>query len=607
MTEVATATHHRAPPAPGGLTHRQILTIMSGLMLGMFLAALDQTIVATAIRTIADDLHGLSVQAWATTAYLITSTITTPLYGKLSDLYGRKKFFLTAITLFLIGSALSGASQSMYQLAGFRALQGLGAGGLFSLALAIMGDIVPPRERARYQGYFLAVFGTSSVLGPVIGGFLAGRGHILSVTGWRWVFLVNVPIGLVALVVVSKVLNLPHRRRDHRIDWLGAVALTFGIVPLLVVAEQGRTWGWTSGRAVVSYAIGAVGLVAFYLAERRIGDDALIPLRFFRNSVFAVTSMINLVVGMGMFGGIVSLPLYLQIVKGATPTKAGLLLLPLTGGIMTASVFSGQLISRTGRYKPYPILGAGLMVIGLWMFHTVGASTPLWQTSIIMAVFGFGLGNLMQPIILAVQNAVPPQDMGMATSTATFFRQMGGTLGTAVFLSVLFGTVGDKIATAFRAIAPTTAFQQALHDPAVLANPANRPVVAAIAHAQAGGGAGLTSGTGALSDSSFIQLLDPRLARPFLVGFSNAMDLVFLVGTGVMVVGLVLVLFLKEIPLRTQSGIELQRAEALAASQPTDVLPSGDALDSVSADGQPPASPDGVAVAPARGRHRHRA
>lgn len=605
MTQVATATHHRAHPAPGGLTHRQILTIMSGLMLGMFLAALDQTIVATAIRTIADDLHGLSVQAWATTAYLITSTITTPLYGKLSDLYGRKKFFLTAITLFLIGSALSGASHSMYQLAGFRALQGLGAGGLFSLALAIMGDIVPPRERARYQGYFLAVFGTSSVLGPVIGGFLAGHGVILGVTGWRWVFLVNVPIGLVALVVVSKVLNLPHRRRDHRIDWLGAVALTVGIVPLLVVAEQGRTWGWTSGRALVSYAIGAVGLAAFYLAERQVGDDALIPLRFFRNSVFSVTSMINVVVGMGMFGGIVSLPLYLQIVKGATPTKAGLLLLPLTGGIMTASVFSGQLISRTGRYKPYPILGAGLMVVGLWMFHTVGASTPLWQTSIIMAVFGFGLGNLMQPIILAVQNAVPPQDMGMATSTATFFRQMGGTLGTAVFLSVLFGTVGDKIATAFRAIAPTPAFQQALHDPAVLANPANRPVVAAIAHAQAGGGAGLTSGTGALSDSSFIQLLDPRLARPFLVGFSNAMDLVFLVGAGVMVVGFVLVLFLKEIPLRTQSGIELQRAEALAASQPTDVLPSGDALDSVSADGQPSASPE--RVAPERGRHRHRA
>src|SRR5690242_9224554 len=277
-------------PRPAQLSHRQILVILSGLLLGMFLAALDQTIVGTSIRTIADDLNGLSLQAWATTAYLITATITTPLYGKLSDLYGRKPFFLTAIVLFLIGSALSAASRSMYELAGFRAVQGLGAGGLFSLALAILGDIVSPRERARYQGYFLAVFGTSSVLGPVIGGFFAGQASLLGVSGWRWVFLVNVPIGIAALVVVSRTLHLHHTRLDHRIDWWGAVTLSVGLVPLLLVAEQGRDWGWGSGRSIACYVVGAVGVVAFLLVERMMKDEALLPLTLFQNRTVAVAS-----------------------------------------------------------------------------------------------------------------------------------------------------------------------------------------------------------------------------------------------------------------------------------------------------------------------------
>jgi len=241
-------------------THREILTILGGLMIGMFLAALDQTIVATAIRTIADDLDGLSLQAWATTAYLITGTISTPLYGKLSDLYGRKPLFLTAIGIFLVGSLACSFATSMYQLAAFRALQGLGAGGLFSLALTIIGDIVAPRERARYQGYFVAVFGTSSVLGPVVGGFLAGQSELLGMTGWRWVFLINIPLGIVALVVVSRVLNIPHNRREHRIDWPGALALTVGLVPLLIVAEQGRTWGWSSPAALLCYLVGMIRL-----------------------------------------------------------------------------------------------------------------------------------------------------------------------------------------------------------------------------------------------------------------------------------------------------------------------------------------------------------
>jgi EmrB/QacA subfamily drug resistance transporter len=563
MTVTAASTPTTGPPpaTSAQFTHRQILSVLSGLMLGMFLAALDQTIVATAIRTIGDDLHGLSVQAWVTTAYLITSTISTPLYGKLSDTYGRKPFFLGAITIFIAGSVLCAFSTSMYMLAGFRALQGIGAGGLFSLALAIIGDIVAPRERARYQGYFLAVFGTSSVLGPVIGGFFAGTNSILGITGWRWVFLVNLPIGLLALTVVAKSLHLPHNRRDHRLDFFGATMISVALVPLLVVAEQGRSWGWLSGRAVSCYVIGLIGLGLFVLAEHRAGEDALIPIRFFRNRTFALTSASGIIIGMGMFGGISLLPLYLQIVRGASPTQAGLQLIPLTGGIMFGSILSGQLISRTGRYKIYPMIGSALMVVGMLLFHSIGADTPYWQVGIYMAVFGVGLGNLMQPLILAVQNAMPPRDIGVATSSATFFRQMGGTLGVAVFLSVLFSSVPDKIRGAFEAASNTPQFQATLADPAVTTNPANKPVLAAL---RSGGQVGAST----LNDTSFISHLDRTLARPFQIGFSQAMDLAFLVGVAVLIVGFVLLVFLPEIPLRTQSGM----AAAHEAAAPTSEL-----------------------------------
>ncbi|MFI5955236.1 MDR family MFS transporter [Cryptosporangium sp. NPDC051539] len=573
------------------LSHRQILLILTGLMSGMFLAALDQTIVASSIRTIADDLDGLSLQAWATTAYLITATITTPLYGKLSDIYGRKPFFLSAIALFLVGSALSAASQSMYELAAFRAVQGLGAGGLFSLALAILGDIVSPRERARYQGFFLAVFGTSSVLGPVIGGFFAGQDTILWVSGWRWVFLVNVPIGFVALMIVMRVLNIPHQRREHRIDWPGALALVVGLVPLLVVAEQGREWGWLSGRSLACYGIGLIGLVALYFAERACGEDALIPLRFFRNSVFTTTSLVALVSGMGMFGGLSALPLYLQIVKGASPTQAGLLLLPLTAGIMTGSVISGQLISRTGRYKIYPIIGTVLMTVGLLAFSRVHWDTPFWQTGIAMAIFGLGLGNVMQPVTLAVQNAMPPRDIGVATSSSTFFRQMGGTLGTAVFLSVLFSQAGTKIGSAFERIVPTPSYQAALHDPAVLSDPVNKGFVDQLS--SSGGGVG-----SALDDSSFINRLDERLAKPFFIGFSDAVDRVFLLGAVIMVLAIVLACLIKEIPLRTQSGVDAARAEQAAAA---DAVAAADAERASSVDA---AGEERAAVADGAGEER---
>ena len=568
-----------ARESDGSLTHRQILLVFSGLMLGMFLAALDQMIVATAIRTIADDLNGLDLQAWVTTAYLITATISTPLYGKLSDIHGRKPYFIAAITIFVVGSLACSFANSMYMLAAFRAFQGLGAGGLMSLALAIIGDIVPPRERARYQGYFLAVFGTSSVLGPVVGGFFAGQSSIASIAGWRWVFLVNVPIGIVALAVVTKVLHIPHTRRDHRIDWWGAITITIGLVPLLIIAEQGESWGWHSPRAWLCYGVGVGGLILFVLVERFMRDDALLPLRLFRNGVFSLTSSANLIIGMGMFGAMSVIPLYLQIVKGAAPTRAGLLVLPLVLGIMMASVTSGQLTARTGRYKIFPVIGTALMVVGLVLLNTINADTPLWRTDIWMFIFGFGLGGCMQTLVIAVQNAVPARDMGVATASATFFRQMGGTLGTAVFLSILFSTVGNKIADAFQRNAATPAFQSALTDPSVLNNPNNAPVLGLIRH---GVSASFGSGSQVLQDSSFIQKLDPRLARPFLEGFSDSMHPVFITAAIVVAVAFVLILFMKEIPLRTQSGIQARMAEDAGApaiapdDSPTVTMPSVD-------------------------------
>ena len=533
----------------GGLSHKQIMTVLSGLMLGMFLAALDQMIVSTAIRTIGDDLDGLSLQAWVTTSFLITSTIATPLYGKLSDIYGRKPLYLFAIVVFVLGSALCGLSQSMYMLAAFRAFQGIGAGGLMSLALAIIGDIIPPRERARYQGYFMAVFATSSVLGPVIGGFFAGTSSIFGITGWRWIFYINVPIGVAAFLVITRVLHVDHNRRDHRIDIWGATALIVGLVPLLIVAEQGREWGWDSAAALACYFVGALGIAWFIRIEGRMGDEALLPLKLFRNGVFALGSGQSFVIGVGMFGGMMSIPLYLQIVKGASPTKAGLLILPMVAGIMSASLLAGQVTSRTGRYKIFPVVGSALLVLGLILMSQVGADTALWTTDLYMLLFGAGLGMNMQTIVLAMQNAVPPRDMGVSTAAVTFFRQVGGTLGTAVFLSILFTSAAHEIPKQYAKAQHTPAFQ-----------------AAAQAHSDQLRSLKLGGG-GNLNDTSFLKSLDPTLAHPYLVGFSNAMDLVFVVGAGVLVIAFVLSLFMKEVPLRTISGAQARRADEAAATE----------------------------------------
>lgn len=532
------------------LTHRQVLTILTGLLLGMFLAALDQMIVSTAIRRIGDDLHGLSLQAWVTTAFLITSTISTLLYGKLSDIFGRKPLFLLAISVFIVGSALCGLATSMYMLAAFRAFQGVGAGGLFSLALAIVADIVAPRERARYQGYFMAVFATSSVLGPVVGGFLSGQSSIFGITGWRWIFWVNVPIGLVALVVVTKVLQLPTREvRTPRIDWAGAFTIIVGLVPLLIVAEQGREWGWGSAGSLACYVVGIAGLAAFVFVEARAGDDALIPLRLFGQGAFAVGAAQSTVLGIGLFGGMASIPLYLQIVKGASPTKAGLLVLPMVLGLMLASFTAGQITSRTGRYKIFPIIGSCLLVLSLLCLHSVGADTALWPTDVYMLLFGAGIGLNMQTVVMAMQNSVPVRDIGVATASSTFFRQVGGTLGTAVFLSILFSTAPVRIADQYAKAGTTAAFRAA-----AAAHPDQIQT--------------LQRNTGALNDTAFVNGLDKVLAHPFLVGFSQAMDLVFLVGAIVLVSAIVFAAFLKEVPLRAKSGIETSKAESGVSAAP---------------------------------------
>lgn len=536
-----TATAEGGATTNGRLSHRQILTVLSGLMLGMFLAALDQTIVSSAMKTIADELHGQSLQAWATTAYLITATLSTPLYGKLSDLFGRKPMYLAAISLFLAGSLASAMAGSMYELAAFRAFQGLGAGGLMSLALAIITDITSPRERSRYQGYFMAVFGVSSVAGPVVGGFFAGLDSFAGLTGWRWVFMVNVPIALAALVVVSKVLNLPHTRVDQKVDFLGAGALTLGLVPLLLVAEQGREWGWGSPASLAMYLVGALGVALFILQERRMGDAALLPLRLFRNSVFRVSTMVTVIQGIGMFGAMMSLPLYLQIVKGATPTQAGLQMLPLTLGIMVASLGSGRIIARTGRYKGFAVAGLGLMAAAVFSFSTIGVDTALGVVMAIAFVLGLGLGSTMQTLTLAATNDVTPRDIGVATSSVTFFRQIGGTAGTAVFLSILFSTVGDRIAAAVRSAMASPAYTAAL---------AQHPE---FARQLAGGGLDV-------NDTSFLSHLDPVLARPILEGFSSSMSTVFLIGGAVLTVGFALVWLLREKPLSDKSAME-QRAE----------------------------------------------
>ncbi len=425
---MSTTVHDTRPV----LSHRQILVLMSGLMMGMLLAALDQTIVGTALPTIVGKLGGINHYSWVVTAYLLASTASTPLYGKVSDLYGRRPVLMFAIGAFTLGSLLAGASQNMTELILTRGLQGLGAGGLMTLAFTIVSDVLPPRDRARYQGLFGAVFGLASVAGPLVGGYFAQH-------DWRWIFYINVPVAIVAIFVCNQVLRLvPHHRREHRIDWYGALLLVGAVVCLLIALSFGGSHGWAWGSAGILglFAGFAVLAVAFLLVEARAAEPVL-PLRLFRKPTFSLANAATFVLGFSMFGAIIYVPLYLQIVKGATPTRSGLLMLPMMVGIIGTSIGAGRLISRIGRYKWFTVAGTAIMAGGLGLFTLLKVDTPLWQAFVYMLVIGIGLGTAMQPLILAVQNSLDLRDMGAGTSAATFFRSLGGSVGVAALGAVL--------------------------------------------------------------------------------------------------------------------------------------------------------------------------
>lgn len=433
-----TQTH--TPDSQGYLSHRQILIVMGGLMAGMFLAALDQSIVGTALPRITSELGGLDKLSWVVTAYLLTQTASTPLWGKISDLYGRKRIFQAAIIMFLAGSLLAGLAQGIGELIAFRAVQGLGGGGLFALALATMGDVVPPRERGRYGGYFGAVFGTSSVLGPVLGGFFTDG------PGWRWIFYINIPIGLAALVITSAALKIEHVRRDHTIDYLGATTIVAGVSSfLLFTTWAGPDHGWGSPFALGLVAAGIALTALFVLVEGR-ATEPIIPLELFNISVFRTSNLYSFIVGFAMFGGIIFLPVYLQVVQGMSPTRSGLALLPMVVGIFSTSITSGIAMSKTGRYKIFPIVGAVTVIVSLFLLSLLDVNSPYWQAALSFYLFGAGLGFSMQIIVTIVQNAVDRRHMGTATSSVAFFRSMGGTFGAAVFGAILSSRLATHMA-----------------------------------------------------------------------------------------------------------------------------------------------------------------
>jgi EmrB/QacA subfamily drug resistance transporter len=426
--------------APIDLTHRQILVIFGALSTAMLLAALEQTIVATALPTIVGELGGLRQLSWIVTAYLLTATVSVPLYGKVSDLFGRKLLFQLAIVVFVLGSLACAASQSMGQLVAARALQGAGAGGLMAMAQTIIGDVVSPRERGRYMGYIGAVFGVSSVAGPLLGGFFVDQ------LTWRWVFGINVPLGLLALVVTQRVLRLPAVRLRRKIDYAGAALLTAGAASLLLVLVWGgQSYSWASPTILGLGALAAVSLVLFALVERN-AQEPILPPELFRERVFAVATMLGFIVGAAMFGSIIYLPLFLQVVTGVSATDSGLLLTPLIGGLLVTSIASGRLITRSGRYKAFPILGTAVLAIGLACLSTMDTATTTGQVIGFMVVVGAGIGLVMQVLVLAVQNAVPRRHLGTATSATQFFRSIGGTVGVATFGALVNARLTSRLA-----------------------------------------------------------------------------------------------------------------------------------------------------------------
>ncbi len=489
---------------------RALLTIFVALMLGMFLAALDQTIVSTALPTIVGDLGGLNHLSWVVTSYLLAATVSTPLYGKLGDMLGRKPVFQAAILIFLVGSMLAGLSQTMGELIAFRALQGIGAGGLMVGAQAIIADIVPPRERGRYMGLIGGVFAVASVAGPLLGGFFVDS------LSWRWVFYVNMPVGALAVVIVAMKLHLPSVKHRHKVDYLGTALLTGGVGALILLTTWGgNEYRWNSSPiwALGLGVVGALLLVAFVWQERRAAEP-IIPLKLFRSRIFDVANGIGFFVGLAMFGAIIFIPLYLQLVYGASATSSGLQMLPLMAGLLVAAIGSGRAISKLGRYKIFPVTGTAVLIVGMYLLSRLGENTAHWVASAYMLVVGVGIGLVMQVLVLVVQNDVGREDIGVATSTATFFRSVGGSFGVAIFGAIFASRLGHEL----KKLPPS-------------------------AVKGLGGGLHITPAQ--------VKRLSPHVHAEFLHAFAHALHGVFLFGMAVAIVPFVLSWMLKEVPLRT--------------------------------------------------------